>query len=59
MPAPRGRTTFSRTGDYPYDKRPRRERAVELCVDYEVKDVERFVRCVYVVKGTKVVRKLT
>ena len=59
MPAPRGRTTFSRIGDYPYDQRPRRERVVELCVDYEVKDVVRFVQCVYVVKGTKVVRKLT
>ena len=58
MPHPRGRSTFSRIGDYPYDKRPPRERVVELCVDYGVEDVERFVRRVYVVKGTKVVREL-
>ena len=55
---PRGRATFSRISDYPYDQRPPKERVVELCVDYGVTDVVRFVRRVYVVKGTRVVREL-
>ena len=56
---PRGRTTFLRIDDYPYVRRRAKEkRVVELCVDYGIKDVERFVQCVYVVKGTKVIRKL-
>ena len=58
MPHPRGRRTFSRIDDYPYDQRPRNERVVELCVDGGITDVERFVKRVYVVKGKETVDEL-
>jgi hypothetical protein len=47
FPHPRGNSTFSRISNYPYstwkDKRQKGERAVELCVDYAVPDITRFV----------------
>ena len=42
-PHPRNKQTFSRIPDYPYTRRPRRERAVELAIDYAVPDIEKFV----------------
>ena len=50
---PRGPTTFSRIGDYPYG-RP----VVELCVDGRIENVECFVECVYVVRGTRPIAEL-
>ena len=43
-PHPRDEQTFSRIPDYPYGRRPKRERAVELAIDYAVPDIEKFVK---------------
>ena len=55
FPHPRGNSTFQRIANYPYadwrKKRPRGERVVELCVDYSVPDITRFVRRVVRMKG--------
>ncbi len=41
--------TFQRIADYPFAKRGRT--AAELCVDYAVLDVDRFVKYVVEIKG--------
>jgi hypothetical protein len=55
FPHPRGKSTFRRIFDYPYEawraKRPRGERVVELAVDYAVPDIEKFVKRVVRMKG--------
>lgn len=49
--ADRSYETFRRIEDYPYGKR--NGTAAELCVDYSVPDVERFVRSVHAVRGAR------
>ncbi|MCA1506667.1 hypothetical protein I6F23_22575 [Bradyrhizobium sp. NBAIM02] len=55
IPHPRGKDTFMRISDYPYSdwskKRKRGERVVELCVDYSVPDITKFVKRVVRMKG--------
>ena len=57
-PRRRGPRTFSRIGDYSFGDRPSKERVVELCVDYGIAEVKRFVERVLVVKGTRTVAEL-
>ena len=59
FPHPRDEGIFARISDYPYScwrrRRVRGERAVELAVDYSVRDVCAHVRRVVVMQGTDVV----
>jgi hypothetical protein len=57
-PHPRNEQTFSRIPQYPYAKRPRRERAVELAIDYAVPDIERFVTRVVEMRTDEEIRTL-
>lgn len=62
MPHPRDLSTFSRIADYPYEhwrrKRKKGERVVELCVDYSVPDIAKFVTRVTRRRGTAVIAEL-
>jgi hypothetical protein len=55
-PHARGKSTFRRISDYPYSewraKRSRGERVVELAVDYEIPDIEKFVKRVVRMKAS-------
>ena len=61
MPAPRDFGAFRRIEDYPYfafKRRPRGERVVELCIDYALRDVDRFLLDAYVVRGEQRIASL-
>ncbi|SHL75360.1 DUF7002 family protein [Roseibium suaedae] len=62
MPHPRDETIFARVSDYPYsywrERRSRRERVVELCVDHSVADISDHVRRVVLMRGTEVLKVL-
>lgn len=55
MPHPRDFDTFKRIKDYDYARwrrtKRRGDRVVELCVDYAVPNVERFVVDGFVIRG--------
>ncbi|MEO1168753.1 MAG: hypothetical protein AAFW97_08605 [Pseudomonadota bacterium] len=59
MPHPRDETIFTRILDYPYaywrNRRPRRERVVELAVDHSVPDIRDHVKRVVAKRGTEIV----
>ena len=59
MPRARDESVFARIEDYPYrhwrNRRRRRERVVELAVDYGVLDIRRHVRRVVIKKGAEVI----
>lgn len=59
---PRGKGTFKRIADYPYDewraKRSRGERVVEVAIDYAVPDVAKYVKRVCRMKGEKSLQTL-
>lgn len=61
-PQPRGKETFSRITDYPYEKwkarRGRKDRVVELAVDYSVPNVSDYVRRVVQMQGNKEIKVL-
>ena len=54
---PRGRQTFQRIADYPYDhwreRRKRGERVVELAIDHDVPDIARYVTRVVRMQGSE------
>ena len=54
----RDERTFQRIPDYPYHTRPKQERAVELAVDYAVRDIRDHVLRVVVKKGKKVLTRI-
>ena len=62
MPHPRDETIFARIDDYPYahwrERRGRRERAVELSVDYSAEDIRDHVKRVVVKRGIEVLSVL-
>ncbi len=62
-PVERSYSTFSRINYYPYyfwwNKRDKKDPVVELCVDYRISDIVRFVERVYVVRGTTELCDLT
>lgn len=62
FPHPRGQTTFLRIKDYPYSewrkKRRAGERAVELCVDEGVRDIDRFINRAVRMKGAEEIKVL-
>lgn len=58
-PQPRDYDTFARIKEYDYAKqRLRREKAVELCIDYSLPDVMNYLTKAYVVKDTKLIQDL-
>lgn len=62
IPHPRDETIFARIPDYPYshwrERRSRRDRVVELAVDYSVEDIRDHVRRVVVKRGTEILSVL-
>ncbi len=63
MPHPRDHSIFQRIQSYDYthwhSKRPRGERAVELCVDYSIPDIARFVVDGFIIRGSNKISSLT
>jgi hypothetical protein len=62
FPWPRDKTAFSRIPDYPYlhwsNRRPKKDRVVELAVDYSIPDIVEHVRRVVVKKGSTIIGEL-
>jgi hypothetical protein len=62
IPHPRDETVFSRIAEYPYanwrSRRARRERVVELAVDYSVPDIANHVERVVVKRGNETISVL-
>ena len=54
----RDERTFQQISEYPYHTRPKRQRAVELAVDYAVRDIRDHVLRVVVKKGKKVLTRI-